>query len=409
VDAWSLTNLDKHTGRPEIAPWLRGWVEDVPEVTLVWRRFLPWRAGERAPDKKEVEEFFEHAAPVRAEMLEAPLWRAAEVLKRRAEALRSMDGSTLAALVLDPALALDGWMTLADLSRLDAKRDARLAGHIVVVASFVGGLSDEGLLDEKSAGSDSTAPGATQGIGCTADGPDGMRGVAMRIALGDAEFTPEPPVPDWVLAHSWAAQRDDEGTPTRLLRVWEAQRRADPALARRAQSLACHTAWVVKRAEEIAQRLNLPAAYRDMLVVAARLHDLGKATERWQRAFGAPADGVVYGKTAARRINHAGLDGYRHEFGSVILAPDDPALGALAPELRDLALHLIAAHHGRARPILEPRSADVPPGRGAALATETALRFARLQRQWGPWGLAWWESLLRLADAAASAELERPG
>ena len=33
-----------------------------------------------------------------------------------------------------------------------------------------------------------------------------------------------------------------------------------------------------------------------------------------------------------------------------------------------------------------------------------AERFARLQREWGPWGLAWWESLLRAVDARASRE-----
>ncbi len=27
LDAWSMTSLEKHTGRPEVAPWLRGWVE----------------------------------------------------------------------------------------------------------------------------------------------------------------------------------------------------------------------------------------------------------------------------------------------------------------------------------------------------------------------------------------------
>jgi CRISPR-associated endonuclease/helicase Cas3 len=35
------------------------------------------------------------------------------------------------------------------------------------------------------------------------------------------------------------------------------------------------------------------------------------------------------------------------------------------------------------------------------------LRFARLQRRWGPWGLAWWEALLRAADAEASRRHER--
>ncbi len=35
-----------------------------------------------------------------------------------------------------------------------------------------------------------------------------------------------------------------------------------------------------------------------------------------------------------------------------------------------------------------------------------ALRFARLQKRWGPWGLAWWEALLRAADQQASRDLE---
>ena len=41
VDAWSMTSLDKHTGRPDdIQPWLRGWEEDQkPQTTVVWRKY----------------------------------------------------------------------------------------------------------------------------------------------------------------------------------------------------------------------------------------------------------------------------------------------------------------------------------------------------------------------------------
>ena len=41
VDAWSMTSLKEHTGRPAVAPWLRGWVEEVPQTTVVWRKHLP--------------------------------------------------------------------------------------------------------------------------------------------------------------------------------------------------------------------------------------------------------------------------------------------------------------------------------------------------------------------------------
>ena len=73
----------------------------------------------------------------------------------------------------------------------------------------------------------------------------------------------------------------------------------------------------------------------------------------------------------------------------------------------DLALHLMAAHHGYARPVIAVEGCDgLPPSAAAGRAREVARRFARLQRRWGPWGLAWWEALLRAADRRASRELD---
>ena len=73
----------------------------------------------------------------------------------------------------------------------------------------------------------------------------------------------------------------------------------------------------------------------------------------------------------------------------------------------DLALHLIAAHHGRARPAIGIAGCEgLPPSAAAARAYEVGRRFARLQRRWGPWGLAWWEALLRAADQRASRALD---
>ena len=142
--------------------------------------------------------------------------------------------------------------------------------------------------------------------------------------------------------------------------------------------------------------------------IAARLHDEGKRGRNWKRAFhvehyakklGIP--GQPLAKTP--RFNWALLDGYRHEFGSLPYAKDDPEVKSLPEELQDLALHLIAAHHGHARPLIATRGCDdAPPSVLEERAREVALRYARLQQRWGPWGLAWWEALLRAADAQAS-------
>ena len=77
----------------------------------------------------------------------------------------------------------------------------------------------------------------------------------------------------------------------------------------------------------------------------------------------------------------------------------------LPDEWRDLVLHLVAAHHGRARPLIETTGCeDAPPSALGGRARDVALRFARLQKRWGPWGLAWWEALLRAADQQASRD-----
>ena len=95
--------------------------------------------------------------------------------------------------------------------------------------------------------------------------------------------------------------------------------------------------------------------------------------------------------------------GYRHEFGSLFAAERDPTVQAMDRDDRDLVLHLIAAHHGGARPLIGIENCpEGPPTAMEAAGLAVALRYARLQKKWGPWGLAWWESLLRAADQAAS-------
>ncbi|MEJ2147619.1 MAG: type I-U CRISPR-associated helicase/endonuclease Cas3, partial [Acidobacteriota bacterium] len=83
VDAWSMTSLPEHTGRPEVEPWLRGWVDELPQTTVVWRKHLPVRAKPQVT-KKEIEDFFE-AAPIHtSETLETETFRVMRWLKARA-------------------------------------------------------------------------------------------------------------------------------------------------------------------------------------------------------------------------------------------------------------------------------------------------------------------------------------
>jgi CRISPR-associated endonuclease/helicase Cas3 len=118
-------------------------------------------------------------------------------------------------------------------------------------------------------------------------------------------------------------------------------------------------------------------------------------------------DGRAYAKSGGRG---PGVRGYRHEFGSLrdALHKNPAALDGLDGDLRDLALHMIASHHGRARPAI--LAADEEEFFAAVLeqdALDAALRYARLQRRWGPWGLAWIEALFRSVDATVSRRLDQ--
>jgi CRISPR-associated endonuclease/helicase Cas3 len=116
----------------------------------------------------------------------------------------------------------------------------------------------------------------------------------------------------------------------------------------------------------------------------------------------------------------AGLpEGFRHEMLSVQIVEHGNLIAANHLH-RTLILHLIAAHHGYARPFApvvmdsEPpevnvngvtltewaRSEALPPRIDSGIAE----RFWELTRWYGWWGLAYLEALLRLADQQASAD-----
>jgi CRISPR-associated endonuclease/helicase Cas3 len=78
----------------------------------------------------------------------------------------------------------------------------------------------------------------------------------------------------------------------------------------------------------------------------------------------------------------------------------------LSQDMREVVLHLVATHHGRGRPHFTIEEAYDPAAtdqQNSVVAAQVPQRFARLQRKYGRWGLAYLESLLRAADYAASA------
>jgi CRISPR-associated endonuclease/helicase Cas3 len=438
VDAWSMTSLKEHTGRPEIGPWLRGWQDDPPQTSVVWRTYLPVRTSGGTATKREIEGFFEAAPSHTSELLETETYRVVAWLVDRAKELfrhevrrgdeagnqsnnrLPIHNDDVIAIALTPAGDFVGQWRLADLAigdDLDAKKrrerlEASLNRATLVVDARIGGLNEEGLLDHETRSPARTADDGSAWMPGVVVAPTTEPGAASPIvgfrviAEGPAGPTTDRRDRRWLERFRFAAELSDDGEPQRSLIV---QKWRDDAATEedrsegRPQLLDVHQKWAEARAKVLAVRLGLPEVYAEMLSIVARVHDEGKRTSRWQRAFNANHDGF-YAKTRGP-INFSLLDGYRHEFGTLLVVAKDARLRALPEDLYDLALHLIAAHHGFARPVIGINGCeDLPPSGLEEQAQEVALRFARLQRRWGPWGLAWWESLLRAADQQASRE-----
>ncbi len=205
-----------------------------------------------------------------------------------------------------------------------------------------------------------------------------------------------------------------------------------------AVSLQQHTADVRSTVDQFVSHCGLTEEFAAIYAAAADGHDLGKLDRRFQIMLrdGDPvaAEDKPLAKSAhlpegRRRRRQDDEDsrlprGFRHEFLSLQLAehfgltPDDEAA-------RDLALHLIASHHGNARPFapvvpdaLQDGVDDVDLAAVGVQATFTAAerrkhppdrldsgiadRFWRLNRRHGWWGLAYLEAIFRLADWEAS-------
>jgi CRISPR-associated endonuclease/helicase Cas3 len=417
VDAWAMTSIDAHTGRPEVAPWLRGWIdEEEPQTAIVWRASLPIRSEEPAAIE-EIETFFEAAPPHASEILETETWRVVEWLMERAR--RTSGVSSADRLPRDRIVTIaltssrqiirarDGrplTLTLSDLAptkeqtaRKAQQLERTLAGATIIVDALMGGLDPSGMLDASS-----------DVIPLTADTPGSAWPQSEDTGRPIVGFIlhPDQPVDNVIIEASdiviFATRRSEDGQVQRahLIETWTTEE--SRAAASRAQLLDEHESWAAEEADRIARRLGLEKDIAHALVAAARLHDEGKRAQRWQRSFNAPSNGI-YAKTKGP-LNTVHLDGYRHEFGSIPHTAASPLVTALAdPDLRDLVLHLVAAHHGFARPSITSRGCeDGPPSALQVRAQQVALRFVRLQKQWGPWGLAWLEALLRAADQRAS-------
>ncbi|MGV3664061.1 MAG: type I-G CRISPR-associated helicase/endonuclease Cas3g [Prosthecobacter sp.] len=415
-DAWAMTTLpwamrkmkQPVPGCPPIDPYLHGEEDDwqPPETLVAWRTEVAL-IDERLAAIYDPQELLN----------EFPL-KPHEILRDRSSRIKERLAEIARRLGVEEAGNHRIWVIRQD-GTVEIKWFMEVAGKdaefqiedcMLLLSPLVGGLSGSGLMDGKAEGSKSldvfevTEPGG--------------RITRARIRAAGQSIPPDRAdlrhLRVEMVIDLWAAKEEPSETDSPEERYWLwlelPKASASDSLRdhRNSVTLADHTRDVVSHAKNISEKLNLSESLRRCLVLAAEFHDLGKKRRVWQRAIGNNNENEWLAKAGPGLRPRQTGEPYRHEFGSLMDARLTEDFNKLSDEEKDIVLHLIAAHHGRGRPhfpadeAFDPESAHVD---AFALASEVPLRFARLQRRFGRWGLAYIESVLRAADYAASAEI----
>jgi CRISPR-associated endonuclease/helicase Cas3 len=388
IDAWSLTCIDAGDwpGRPAVASWLHGEEEAAPpETHVAWRDDVADLAG-NSISPTDLEDVFD-CFPVLAHE------RLKQYTRKLCDDLREPGYKNSPAILI----SADGEIHASSLGQLlDDTERFRYA--TLLLPPGVGYLDDNGMVDwSKPTGNLTPEQLARYDVADNVPDPQRKRR-HIRVAPGERE--PDTGLRCRCRIEIPAATGEDATEESATWLYFSGPQRGQAKQA--PQLLADHQQRVTAIAAELAQRLGFDERLVHVFAWAAEWHDTGKDRPVWQRAAGNHNGGPPLAKCGSLKARM--LDGYRHELGSLLDARDRlPA--DFTPQERDLALHLIAAHHGWARPHFPKRAFDkIAFRRSGEAALETARRFGRLQRRYGAWGLAHLEAVFRSADAIASAD-----
>ena len=386
-DAWALTTIrEKLPGRPPVTPYLHGISDwEPPQTTIAWRTEVEVIIGE----------LLERFDP--EDLLEDYPLKPHETLVDRSDrvfnALKKLD-------VKDKVFPIwilndDNSVLVSSLSDVIKEGKEFVENKTVLLPPSIGGL-ENGMLSGSSKEANDIADEWYEDKELKTkrrmriwgdDAPEGSYRVICKLPFTASNEDDQPTFWSW---YELLKTGDGEGSKS----------------GKKAVLLSVHTQDVENNSKGFVNNLTLPADLKQAVQLAAKYHDLGKKRILWQRSIGNPNPANLLGKSS-NKMKSRDITAYRHEFGSLLDALNEKEFIALNDEMKDLVLHLIATHHGRGRPHFPEGEAFDPEPKGSKIqemALSIPSRFARLQRKYGRWGLAYLESLLRAADYAASAK-----
>jgi CRISPR-associated endonuclease/helicase Cas3 len=403
LDAWSLTSIKrKFPGRPEVAEFLHGVTSEPPETYVAWRKEVMLLKSDDVEQEK-VGEWFQACPILSCERLRDLTTRIRDTLalmlqKRR----KNAPGCDFPVILLNERGEAE-WRMLSEI----ADRESKIEYRTIILPTEVGGLNEYGALDSEA---ENVLDVAEQSPSIRRQrfvtDKAGRRYSLMTEQIVDPHADQLRERERLVLEEAPEGQSEESSRDLVLMVAPSELALENPERAKFRQPLSVHSDLIAAHAACITTTLGLDSPLKEALIIAARWHDRGKDREVWQRFACNPNNGEMLAKSTKYLHGHA-LGGYRHEFGSLLDAAEDAEIGAHAES--DLILHLIAAHHGWARPHFEPRAQDPrhTSQDNEEAAADVMRRFGRLQQRFGRWGLAWLESLLRCADIAASKQREQ--
>ncbi len=402
LDSWALTTIrGKLPGRPPVEPYLHGLSAEPPQTHVAWRDEVDLITGELRELYKP-EDLLEDYPLKPHELLRDRSDRVYRALSRIAE--RHLDDDKPVWLLTD-----DGSVEVLTLRKVKDSKSDLINNCTILLPPSGGGLSKEGSLD----GDLDRDPDIRYDV---ADEWRDATGTPRRVRVWDDNFLLPAGIKGMRLMRTidcnpGADDELEEGevASRRYWHWYELPARADNDGSMRDAGAVLwdvHTEDVVSHAARIVGQLPLSDDLRMAVIAAARCHDFGKRRSLFQRIIGNPVSNPLLAKSGRKKEPYSLNENYRHEFASLLDAVKDSEFCELGPDLQELVLHLVAAHHGRARPHFPAEEAYDPEAtdkNNSLVAAQVPQRFARLQRKYGRWGLAYLESLLRAADYVASA------